>query len=336
MIVLIINEEDFLAERFLKSLLEKYLDAATRDFNFDRVSARDTSLDRVADLCRTPPMMAASRTIVVDDFELALKKAVAADDTDTPSSPAKRKKTVLADAFMAYLASPLAETHLILVARGADRRSRLYKAVAAAGTVHEFKRPYEDKLPAFVAEQARFIGLTISSEAAEHLAEVAGPELGSLAGELEKLLLYVHPRKAISLNDVESLAAQGAAVNVFALGETLARRNLSDSLRLYRRMAEQGEVAVKIQALLITHFRKLLLICEAIDAKRQAGDAELASCAGVSPYFIKGYRAQLKLTNQCALRKNYSRLMQLSTHSRLTGMSESAQMEDFVVQVCVG
>lgn len=334
MIQLIVNDEDFLARRHLSRVLKKCVDPATRDFNFERVSARDLSLERLADLCRTPPMMAASRTVVVDDFELLIKKSADTAVDDAPRTRTQKKNAAGADAFMSYLAKPNPETNLILMCRTIDRRSKIFKVLAASGEVHEFKRPYPDRLPDFVLQEAKESGLKISRDVALRLAEFSGPELGTLASEIEKLALFVLPRREITLTDVDALAAEGAAVNIFALGEKLAERDLFESQRLYHRMIQAGEPVVKIQFLLTSHFRRLWLLREALDRRHSASDAELAPRLGVSPFFMKDYRRQVGSLSSRSLNRIYKTLMKTTVSGRLSGLGENALMEDFMIRVC--
>lgn len=316
MLQLIINGEDFLTARHVAAFIKKHVETATRDFNFDRISARSTPMTKLIDLCLTPPMMALSRCIIVEDFE--------AYKTGEKNSPQWER-------FGETLKKITPETHVLFVSRAIDKRTRFYKTFATLGEIIEFKRPYENRLPVFVVDEAKSRGLGISIEAATRLAELSGPELGSLVNEIEKLALAIMPRKKIDLDDVSSFGARGGGANVFALGEKLIRKDRAGGLFLYRQLTELGEVAVKILGLLVAHVRKLILLSEARQQKPPLSEMQLAAVVGAPVFFLKDYLDQVGKTSVAQLKHTYDKLMLLTVNTRLSGRNEKNQMEDFFV-----
>src|SRR6266542_1198033 len=61
--------EDLLKEEAIRAVLDRVLDPGLRDFNFDQRSAAQADPEEVYSLCRTPPMMADRRVIVLRDVE---------------------------------------------------------------------------------------------------------------------------------------------------------------------------------------------------------------------------------------------------------------------------
>ena len=59
--------------------------------------------------------------------------------------------------------------------------------------------------------------LRLEAEAARLLVELVGPEVGLLAGEVDKLAVYVHPRKSIGRDDVARLVGAGRVEKIYTI-----------------------------------------------------------------------------------------------------------------------
>lgn len=310
-IQLLLNGEEFLLQRHLKRLFKKLIDPATRDFNFERVSARDRTGEQLVGAFQTLPMMADSRTVVVDDFETFKK-----DDLEALSS---------------YFQNPNPQTHVILIADKIDKRTGFYKKFAKVGEVIEFKAPYANKVPAFIQQEAQTMGLLLEPGCADVLAEAVGTNLMSLVGELEKLKLYVHPGKNVTRKQVSDLVSTGLVSNVFAITNLIGQKRYHEVHKIYVRMKEQGEPVIRIVALVINHFRKLMLT-----KSFRGGEKELASLLGVHPFFVKDYSSQAQKFSEEGLKGIYKGLMELSVGLRSVGASSETLFQGFLQGVCVG
>ena len=96
--------EDILKDEAIQAILDRALDPALRDFNFDQRSAGQLDPEAIFTLCTTLPMMAERRVVLLRDVE-----------------GWKRKPKVRA-AVLNYLERPSPETVLILV-QGAGEES---------------------------------------------------------------------------------------------------------------------------------------------------------------------------------------------------------------------
>lgn len=309
-IQLLINGEDFLLSRHLNGLLEKIVDPATRDFNFERVSAKELSGSELVDRFRTPPLMAAVRTVVVKDFDLVKKHDQ--------------------DRVLTYLQNPSPQTNVILIAGKLDRRTEFYRKLSRLVAVIEFKAPYPNRVADFVWEQARQMDLRLEPAATGLIAEALGTDLRGIVSELEKLALYVWPKKDVTRQDVSALVAAGVVENIFAITHVIGERHFGRALALFRRMVDQGEPVIKIVALVVGHFRKLLL------ASAAGPGEDLAALLGIHPFFVKEYRAQLKRFTPGELAWVYRRLMDVSVGLRSDGASPQTLFETFLMDVCIG
>jgi DNA polymerase III subunit delta len=159
--------EDLLKDEVIRAVLDHALDPGLRDFNLDQRSATQLDPEDLYALCRTPPLMADRRVVVLRDVE------------------AWKRKTRARSAAVEYLAKPSTDLVLVLVqGAGEDKEdkdlARLALAVACDPLTPE-------RAARWVLHRAKGLGVTVEPEAAEHLVRVAGTDLGLLASELAKL-----------------------------------------------------------------------------------------------------------------------------------------------------
>ncbi|MEP6687603.1 MAG: DNA polymerase III subunit delta [Gemmatimonadales bacterium] len=159
--------EDILKDEAVQAIVDKTLDPALRDFNFDQRSAGQLDPEAIFSLCTTLPMMAERRVVVLREVE-----------------GWKRKPKARA-AFLKYLERPAAETVVILVQSAAEETEDKDLVRSAFAVACE-------PLPAararrWLLRRAATLGVTLEEAAADHLLAATGGELGGIAAELQKL-----------------------------------------------------------------------------------------------------------------------------------------------------
>jgi len=165
--------EDVLKEEATRAIVDQALAPHERDFNFDQRSASQLDPETLHSLVNTLPMLASRRAVVIRDIEGWKKKAA--------------QREVLAR----YLDNPSADTVLILVESAPNEEKQRGYAPDAEIAARSYAVDFAPLEPARVARwlgfHAKRLGITFGSGAAEHLASVAGYDLGALRPELEKL-----------------------------------------------------------------------------------------------------------------------------------------------------
>ena len=159
--------EDLLKDEAVHMILDRALDPALRDFNFDQRSAGQLDAETVAVLCTTLPMMAERRVVLLRDVE-----------------GWKRKPKTRA-AFLEYLARPAVETVAILV-QSAGETEADKDLVRGAYSVSCDPLPEERALK-WLTRRAGELDVRLEESAARHLLQAVGNELGAVATELQKL-----------------------------------------------------------------------------------------------------------------------------------------------------
>ena len=161
------GSEEVLKDEAVQSILTTALDPGFRDFNYDQRSLSQLDQESLHSLVNTLPMMAERRVVVIREVE------------------SLKRKPKLKSALEAYLKHPSPDTLLILVQGSGDPKP---DPALSRGTVNiEFKELTPDRTLRWINHYAKQQGVELAPEAAQHLFESVGNELGMLRMELDKI-----------------------------------------------------------------------------------------------------------------------------------------------------
>lgn len=182
------GDETFLKEEACDAIVAAHLDPATRDFNLDQLRGTEVSVERLASILQTPPMMAEWRVVVVREAQAFANSA--------------RARAVIEDA----LARTIDGLVFILIADIPERsRAKFYEQLKREAISVEFAPLAVGDVPGWLMTRARAEGLELEADAARALAAAIGSEMGILASELAKLRDYVGDRRRIETADIEAV-----------------------------------------------------------------------------------------------------------------------------------
>lgn len=185
-----VGDEDFLKDGWVRDVIARATEPATRDFNLDVRRGGELDARGLSAVLDALPMMAERRVVVIRDIP-ALKKDV---------------RSLL----LKHLDRPATDTLLLLVSpAGAKADAEL----GATCVTVAFDTLNEDALLKWVAHHATQLGVSITPSAAEVLCSATENDLALMAGELDKLRSYTNGG---TIDD----AAIAAVVGIRA-GETL-------------------------------------------------------------------------------------------------------------------
>ena len=270
-VALLYGEEDFLLEEALDALVAAALEGGDRTLSLDVVSGAETDARDIVARASSFPMTGARRVVVVREAD-----RLGAPDLEILS---------------AYCEAPSPASCLVLVGVKPDMRRNPFAALRKKGQATEYARVYEDRLPAWISAHARSRALTIAPEAAGLLAATAGSSLRELAGEIEKIALYIGARKEIGPADVAAVVGVSKEHTPFALQEAVGKRDATRALTILEELLNAGSAVPLIVATLTNYFLTLLKLHDL--RRRGAPPAEDASRARIHPMFVGQYREAL-------------------------------------------
>lgn len=233
------GEEEFLKEEAVTAIVAAHLDPATRDFNLDLLRGASLDPETLASICNTPPMMAEWRVVVVRDAQYLAASA--------------RMRAVIES----IVDSPVPALALVLVATIGASKAKFYGELERKTTAVAFAPLPSGDLPDWLIQRADSAGVELEPKAARALAAAAGPTLGALVRELDKLIDFAADRRAIRAEDVARLVGHVPSVNRWDWIDTVAERRIAEARAQLPVLLENGDSGVGLVIALGTQFLRL-------------------------------------------------------------------------------
>lgn len=239
--------EDILKDEAAGAILDRALDPAFRDFNYDQRSASQLDPEAVEALCNTLPMMAERRVVMIRDVE------------------AWKRKTRARSAMLAYLKSPSPDTVVILVQGSGEETEDKELAKHAVSVACNALSPKEAQR--WLERQAGVLGVTLGPGAAEHLLKCTGCDLGAIRAELEKLA-SLPAGSTISAEQVADLVGIRHGETKYDWRDAVLDRKAERAVTLLERVLDQpGVSGVGLVSLLGTTLVGVGVVRAAFDRK---------------------------------------------------------------------
>lgn len=310
-LLLLYGEEGFLLDRAQQRLRDLVVPADARDFNFHVFHGKELKAEAAIDNARTLPVFNPYRLVLVKDLQHA---------------PAGEL-----DPFLGYLRDPCPETVLLFTADKIDARRKFFQEFKKHGEMVEFRRLYDNQIPAFVKEQARGAGRSLTEEAMALFCRRVGTNLQEIHGELTKLFSYLGEKKLADADDVAAVVSDTRTESVFELTNALGARRAAEALKVLERLLDEGVAPLVILTMVVRHFRNLWKARELLDRREGAG--EMARLLGVNPYFVEGLISQARHFPA----GKYPRLFELFLATDLalksSGAHPAALLENLILEI---
>jgi DNA polymerase-3 subunit delta len=234
---------------------------AIRRFNGDQ-----TTLADVLDELRTLPFFTKRRLVIVEGAD--------------PFITAHRRE------LEAYVDEPAETGVLVLSAKLWPGTTKLAKLVDRLGLAVECKGPHERELSAWLVHLARTrFEAVLHQDAARLLVELAGPEVGVLVSDLEKLAVYVGERREIRRDDVSAMVGAGRIESIWKILDAATTGRGALALEGLDGLITSGESPV---GLLAAMSFSLIKVYHAGRLRRARVDLrEACQVAGIFPYLVE-------------------------------------------------
>ena len=148
-------------------------------------------------------------------------------------------------------------TVMIFDEESVDKRSRLYKKLAAAGLVVPCPKQSEQSLRQWVAAGFGKMGKKITRDALDYFLDSVGDSMVYIRQEMDKLASYTGDRQAIVEADVAAITSVRAQDRIFDMIDSVASGERDRAMRIYSDLLELRQPPMIIIYMLARHFMLL-------------------------------------------------------------------------------
>lgn len=279
-IYLLMGEEAYFIDELSELLATTILDEAERAFNQIVVYGKDSETGAIVNLCRQMPMMGSYQVVIV-------REAQQLDKIESLSY---------------YTSAPSPTTILVLCHKGKtlDKRSTLYKQIAAVGEVLETVRPYDSEIKSWLTDFIRAKGCDIEQKALEMMTDHLGTNISKISNEFSKLILSLpEGTKMITAAHIEENIGISKDFNTFELTKAVVMRDMARAMMIadhFARNPKESPLVVTISAM-FRQFRQIFILNYLEWQRRAKGvpmpsDMELTRMLGLGSSFFLGETRQ--------------------------------------------
>jgi DNA polymerase-3 subunit delta len=328
-VYLLTGDEPYEIERVLSSLRTSTLSGALAAFNEEKLVAGEVAVDRVLSAAKVVPMMAKRRLVVVRNLERWEARAGEGQEDDGDAT-----RTNALDRLAEYAASPSPTTCLVLIGAKIDGRRKLMNTARKAGFLVACEPIPRGALPGFVTRETNARAHPISPDVADLLAEIAGPELASVADAIERLSLYVGPGQPITEDAIAACLVRLRQSTVWELVNAVGRRELGPALMALDDVYDARDRGLRLVGLLAWSLRQLIRF----DAATRGGSPpeEAARRAGAPPFKARELAAQVRRLGSGELERWLLLLADADLELKGSKRPPRATLEGTIMAMCRG
>ncbi|MFW6370389.1 MAG: DNA polymerase III subunit delta [Bacteroidota bacterium] len=264
-IYLLEGDEPYFIDLVSNYIEKNVLTEAEKGFNQTVFYGKDTEERTIAHAALRYPMMADRQVVIVKEAQ-SLKKI---EDLGP------------------YAEKPMPSTILVLnyKYKNLDKRTKLYKAIAAKGVVLSTKKLYENQIPSWIEKYLKQHNYTIAPQASQILTDSLGTDLGKIVNELNKLIIAVKDTTHLTPVHIEKNIGISKDYNLFELQDALVSGNVLKANRIVNYFGanpQQHPIQMTI-AVLFGFYSKLFAIHFMKDKSEQGVIRQM----GGKPFFIR-------------------------------------------------
>lgn len=306
-IYLLYGEEAYLRKQYRDRLKEAIIGNDTMNYHY--YEGKDITLSEIIDLAETMPFFAERRLIVMENSGLFKSGG---------------------EALAEYLGNPSETAYFIFVETEVDKRSKLYKMVAAKGYAAEFAVQDENTLKRWVLGMVKKEGKQISERTLLLFLEKAGNDMENIKAEAEKLFCYCMDRDVITEADVEAICTKQISGHIFDMVNAIADRKQRKALELYYELLTLKEPPMRIIFLIARQFNLLLQVKE-LSGKGYQGKT-IGPKVGL-PGFVAGkYVSQAARFQTAQLRRALESCVEAEEAVKTGRMNDTMSVELLIMQ----
>jgi DNA polymerase-3 subunit delta len=330
MIFFLYGEDSYRSRQKLQQIEEKFKKSDKSRLNLVRIDGERTVWKNIEKEILSAPFLHNKKLVVVENF---LKR--------------RGQKFEEAVSFLKEEKVPEGTVMVFWEESKPDERTSIFKLLSKPKQAEKFDLLNAAALRKWIARAATERKINFDPRAADVLAELVGPNLWQMSGELDKLAAYVRHRKGeqktVTVEDVTLFVKGNFDENIFALTDAIGDKNKKAVFKLMGEQIEAGVGESHIFSMLTRQFRILLQIKELVALNYpfiSPGDPsvrqKIVSDLGLHPYVVTKALYQTKNYSVAELKKIYGKLLAIDMKMKRGNFNPRAFLDLFVAEICLG
>ena len=223
-------------------------------------------------------------------------------------------------------------TVMIFDEESVDKRSRLYKKLAAAGLVVPCPKQSEQSLRQWVAAGFGKMGKKITRDALDYFLDSVGDSMVYIRQEMDKLASYTGDRQAIVEADVAAITSVRAQNRIFDMIDSVASGERERAMRTYSDLLELRQPPMIIIYMLARHFMLLNHVKE-MSESGMAVSQIAASCKTQEWAVKRKYLPQSRRFTKEQLEENLKMVAETEQSVKRGNLSDRVAVEPLILSL---
>lgn len=198
-----------------------------------------------------------------------------------------------------YAESPCSTGILLLQSQSFPSNTRLFQTVNKNGLIIDCKTISSAKIPAWLIARAKSKhSVEIEKNAAEHLVDLLGNDLGLLDQEIARLALFLNSNEAITQDFVAKMVGNWRIRKVWDMLDIALEGNVCETLRQLNLLLASGETPIGVFSQIAPTLRRFAAATELFLQEEQKGIRSnlrmILEKAGFKPFLLNKSEDQMK------------------------------------------
>lgn len=310
----IFGEEEALIQR-VQSEFKQLIQPDDRDMNYAQFDLSVESLEEVINDATSVPFFGNRRVVVVQNPDFLTAKGKVSDQNQAQ--------------FLQLLENPVSENIVAVFINDlkVDKRKKMTKMLLKYAESIDLPALNERQAQQAISKELEIRAYRIDPDALQELTRRTNAHYTTMKNELPKLIAQATHTKRIQLSAVTGLVPKTLTANVFDLVDAVMTYQIKKALMIYRELLQNGEPALRVNAILTGQFRLLLQI-----AGLKGTEQDMSKQLGIHPYRVKLARQMLKKYTLGALRVNYLSMIAIEIKLKSTNQNPELLFERFILK----
>lgn len=319
-IYLVLGEERYFIEEIRESLFENVLDEDGKELNFVSFDMEEETINDAIYEASSLPFFGDKKLVFIENPYFLTGRRV----KNAPEHQLKELEE--------YLTAPAEFTVFVLFApyEKLDRRKKISKLIERQAQKIDVSEAKTANASRYIQELTKEKGYQFTRDSFQLFVERTDNKLSSMMHELDKLFLYHKDSKKITKESIRQLIPRTFEQNVFELNNLVLNSQVDASIALYQDLLTQKEEPIKIVALLMSQFRRLLQVKILKRQGYQQGD--IAKILKSHPYPVKLALETINRYPQELLSEALSYLIDADFKMKTGQIDHELQVELFIMK----